>query len=189
MNDILAGELTPTSGMRSDGSPSALRVAHGVSAADFSDLLTRSQRVVEFFTENMNFIRWPAWQVSETPGGRVQASGAGPSVLGLMVECPEARKFMHVVGGWPNPDLQTFLRAQGDGTLRAWINGTPWGDPLTLSPERGEYVTDIDFEAGANFVVLCWEPATAESTLSLRFENKDRRPETTFAFPLEIATR
>ncbi|MGQ9904639.1 MAG: hypothetical protein ACUVRU_10030, partial [Anaerolineae bacterium] len=93
----------------------------------------------------------------------------------------EPRKFMQTIGGLPNPDLQTFLRLRGRRQARAWVNGAPWGE-VTLNPDAATYVSDIDFEAGSNCVVLSWTPADEGATLSLCFENKDRRSEATFAF-------
>jgi len=88
---------------------------------------------------------------------------------------------MQTLGGLPNPDLQTFLRLEGAGRVKAWVNGAPWAD-LSLQPGLPAYVSDIDFEAGVNCVLLAWQPNSPTDTLRLLFENKDHRPETTFAF-------
>jgi beta-galactosidase len=182
--DVLAGESTPTAGRASDGYPLTMRVARGLDEAALQELLALSKRRVEYCSDNMTFGQWHGWQVVETPQGVLaasQAPGQGPVVVGLQVRSPEPRKFMETVGGLPNPDLQTFLRLRGAGSVRAWVNGASWG-AAELTPESTAYIADIDFEAGVNLVVLVWEPAAPEATLELRFENKDRRPEITFAF-------
>jgi hypothetical protein len=65
--------------------------------------------------------------------------------------------------------------------LNGWSQGQERA-PLALNPASPTYVADIDFEAGSNFVVLRWTPATPDAVLALAFETKDRRPETLFRF-------
>jgi hypothetical protein len=103
-------------------------------------------------------------------------------IVGIEVFSPEPRKLMPTVGGLPNPNLQTSLHLSGSGQVRAWVNGALWGE-YDLPPGSSTYIADIDLEAGSNFVVLFWEPATPDAALAFRFEDKDRRPEVTFAFP------
>ena len=88
---------------------------------------------------------------------------------------------MKTIGGLPNPDLQTFLRLNGRGTLRAWVNNVPWG-VHRLNENGPTWVSDIDLEAGSNYVVLAWAPEAPDASLSMCFVNNDQRPETTFAF-------
>lgn len=179
--DVLDGDHTPDAGRQSEGYPTHLRMAR-VSDADLSEILSLARRRAESYAVNMPFREWRGWQKVEGSAGRFQApAGEGQVAIGMEVICPEPRKFMQTIGGLPNPDLQTFLRLSGTGRIRAWVNGVPWGD-VALVPDAIAYVTDIDFEAGSNFVVLAWTPTSQDATISLCFENKDRRPETTFAF-------
>lgn len=177
--DILAGESTPGVAAQSDGTPKQVLLSAGVDEAKLAEVISASKRRVEYCSENMLFRQWAGWVVTDTPEGSLASTG-GCRLIGLQVHTAEPRKFMQTVGGLPNPDLQTFLRVEGNGTLRAWINGAHWGD-YTLTPEKATYIADIDFEAGTNYVVLVWQ-AEGEASFSLRFENKDRRPETTFMF-------
>ncbi|MCS7060884.1 MAG: glycoside hydrolase family 2 TIM barrel-domain containing protein [Anaerolineae bacterium] len=179
--DVLAGECTPSVGRQSAGYPTHLRMAR-VSEHELAEILSLAKRRAESYAVNMPFREWRGWHTVEGAEGRFSApAGDGMVAIGLEVVCPEPRKFMQTIGGLPNPDLQTFLRLHGAGHMRAWVNGVLWGD-LALVPDRATYVTDIDFEAGSNFIVLTWEPEGDNPAVSLCFENKDRRPETTFAF-------
>jgi hypothetical protein len=120
----------------------------------------------------------------DTPGGRVAASdleGTGTVYVGLEVHSPESRKLVETVGGLPNPDLQTFLRLSGAGRARVWVNSKMWGE-AEISEEQPAEIADIDFEAGANLVLIEWDPGSFAASLGMRFENKDRRPEITFRF-------
>jgi beta-galactosidase len=182
--DVLAGDCTPTAGRESDGYPLKLRAARGVDEPALAEILSRSKRRAESYSGNLAFRQWERWQEIAVPQGCLDTSaltGSGDVVVGLEVTCPEPRKFMQTIGGLPNPDLQTFLRLQGRGAARVWVNAKPWGEHA-LNADGPTYVSDIDFEAGSNFVVLAWQPEATDGTLSLCFENKDRRPETTFAF-------
>jgi len=181
--DVAAGETTPVASRQSRGYPVTLRVARCDDDA-LQAILSLGKRRAESYAVNMPFREWSQWHTVPTPDGRLDAgsiAGAGMVVIGMETICPEPRKFMETLGGWPNPDLQTFLRTQGRGRLRAWINSTAWGS-IILSPDSPVYITDIDLEAGSNFVVLAWEPEGVAATLDLCFENKNRRPETTFQF-------
>ena len=179
--DVLAGERTPSAGRQSEGYPAQARMAR-VTPQELDEILSLGKRRAESYAVNMPFRQWRGWQMVEGAAGCFNApAGTGLVAIGLEVICPEPRKFMQTIGGLPNPDLQTFLRLSGSGHARAWVNGAPWGE-AALQPDSAAYVTDIDFEAGSNFVVLAWTPEGDGATLSLRFENKDRRPETTFAF-------
>jgi hypothetical protein len=180
--DVLAGATTPGA-QAGEGFPIEVRAASGLDDARFEELVGMSKRQIEHLGENFTFREWPGWKRVPTPGGKLRASDAGMGLvaIGLEVTSPEPRKFMQTVGGLPNPDLQTFLRMEGNGKVRVWINGVAWGS-FDL-PARGPvYAADIDLEAGANSVLLAWEPENEKADLSLRFENKDRRPETTFGF-------
>lgn len=179
--DILAGEHTPATGRQSEGYPDRLRMAR-MSESTLAEILSLAQRRAESYAVNMPFREWRGWQSVEGTAGRFRApDGVGLVAIGLEVICPEPRKFMQTIGGLPNPDLQTFLRLNGTGHVRTWINGVSWGQ-VTLDPASAVYVTDIDFEAGSNFVVLAWMPEAGDATIALRFENKDRRAESTFSF-------
>ncbi len=181
--DVLAGDATPTAGQASHGYPGWMRAAR-VDDAALQQVLSLGKRRAESYAVNMPYRQWPGWRTVETPDGRLDAAplaGEGIVAIGLEVQSPEPRKFMQTIGGLPNPDLQTFLRLQGAGRVRAWVNSVEWGN-TSLNAEGPTYVSDIDFEAGSNFVVLAWEPGAPGATLALCFENKDRRPETTFAF-------
>jgi hypothetical protein len=148
------------------------------------ELLELGKRRVEYCSDNATFRQWPGWQVIETPHGQLTGAcveGSGTLYIGMEIHCPEPRKFVETVGGLPNPDLQTFLRLHGAGRVRAWVNGRFWAEE-TVSEGKPGYVADIDFEAGANLVLLAWDPGRADATLKLAFENKDRQPEITFAF-------
>jgi hypothetical protein len=160
-----------------------MRAARADEAA-LQEILSLGKRRAESYAANMPYRQWRGWQLVASPGGRVEASavaGEGPIVVGLEVQSPAPRKFMQTIGGLPNPDLQTFLRLEGAGRVRAWVNGAAWGQ-AALAPGTSATISDIDFEAGSNFVVLAWEPGALGTALALRFENKDRQPETTFAF-------
>ena len=179
--DVLAGDRTPSAGRQSEGYPAQLRVAR-VDEAALQEILSLGKRRAESYAANMPFRQWHGWQTVDVIDGQLAApSGNGAVAIGMEVVCPEPRKFMQTIGGLPNPDLQTFLRLQGGGCVRAWVNSVAWGAPA-LNPGGATYVTDIDLEAGSNFVVLAWEPDGESATLSLCFQNKDRRAETTFAF-------
>ncbi len=180
--DVLAGERTPTAGKRSDGYPTTLRVARGLDAAALAGLVETATRRVEYCSDNMTFRNWPGWQSVEAPAGRVTAAavaGTGPIVIGLEVHSSEPRKFTETVGGLPNPDLQTSLALAGGGRIRAWINGADRGELVLAGAGR---IADIDFEAGANLVLLAWEPPAPDASLALRFEDRAGRPEITFKF-------
>ena len=182
--DILTGPSTPTSGRASEGFPTSVRAARALDDESLKELLSLSRRQVEHLGEAFTFREWPGWARIETPNGILSAPevpGDGLIVLGLAVSTPEPRKMMQTLGGLPNPDLQTFLRLEGAGRVKAWVNGAPWAD-LSLQPGLPAYVSDIDFEAGVNCVLLAWQPNSPTDTLRLLFENKDHRPETTFAF-------
>ncbi len=180
--DVLAGAMTPSAQV-GEGFPTEVRAAAGLDEAGVEELVGMSKRQVEHLGENFTFGGWPGWKRVQAPGGKLRAAEAGMGVVavGLEVTSPEPRKFMQTVGGLPNPDVQTFLRMEGRGKVRVWINGAAWGS-FDL-PARGPvYAADIDLEAGANSVLLAWEPDSERAELSLRFENKDRRAETTFGF-------
>jgi len=182
--DILAGEQTTASGHVSDGYPLEMHVARGVGPAALRELLALSRRRVEYCADNMTFREWPRWQIVQTPGGQLRQDalkGRGMVLMGMEVRCPEPRKLMQTIGGLPNPDLQTSLRLDGGGQVRAWVNGASWGD-YEVGPASSIYITDIDLEAGSNFVLLLWRPTTAETSLSFRFEDRGHAPETTFGF-------
>ncbi len=183
--DVLAGEGIAAAGRKSDGYPTSVRVAMGVSDGDFVDLLGKAKHKADTFDPtNVLFGGWPGWAGAESPLGEVTASvlpGEGPLTLGIVAMSPEPRKFMQTVGGLPNPDLQTFLRMRGEGNIRVWVNGVEWGS-YDLTGGAAVYVADIDFEAGANTVLMSWQPKSPEDRLTLAFENKDRHPETTFEF-------
>jgi hypothetical protein len=181
--DVLTGEGVPVPTAQGVGYPVMLRVAAGDAAA-LEEALSLGKRRAESYAVNMPFREWARWQTVPIPEGRLAAScvaGSGARLIGLEVVCPEPRKFMETIGGWPNPDLQTFLRLEGKGTVRAWINGAEWGQ-CGLKPDAAAYLTDIDLEAGSNFIVLLWEPVGEQAWCGLRFENKDRRVESTFGF-------
>jgi hypothetical protein len=101
--------------------------------------------------------------------------------VGFQVHSPGPRKAMRTLGGLPNPGLQTVLRLAGEGHVHLWINAREVG---RYDLKRGEAlrVPDIDLEVGANPVLLRWEAPAFNSTLSMRFENRDRQPEVTFSF-------
>ncbi len=182
---VLAGPCTPSSGRRSDGFPTAVRMAFDPQPETIAEVLAASRRQVEYCTDNVMFADWPGWQVIDTPGGtiiRADVRDRKAWLLGMVVNAPEPRKMMATVGGLPNPDLQTFLRLQGSGQVQVWVNGNPWGE-YALEEASATYVADIDFEMGDNFVVLHWEPDTPNAELRYCFVSKDRRPEITFAFP------
>ncbi len=179
--DVLAGDCTPSAGRQSEGYPPQARMAR-VTPQQLDEILSLGKRRAESYAVNVPFRQWAGWQRVEGAAGCFNApAGVGMVAVGLEVICPEPRKFMQTIGGLPNPDLQTFLHLRGSRQVRAWVNGVSWGE-VTLHPEAATYVTDIDLEAGSNFVVLAWTPEGEGATLSLCFENKDRRPETTFAF-------
>jgi len=181
--DVLSAHGASAPEPQGVGYPGSLRVAAGDAEA-LDEVLSLGKRRAESYAANMPFREWARWQAIPIPEGRLTATcvgGDGARVIGMEVNCPEPRKFMETIGGLPNPDLQTFLRLQGGGTVRAWVNGVEWGR-CELKPDTAAYIADIDFEAGANFVVLLWEPAGETTWCSLRFENKDRRAETTFGF-------
>ena len=184
-SDILSGEQTPTSGCVSEGYPLKVRVARGLEQHALEELLALSKRRVEYCSDNAAFREWPGWRLIDTPEGRLGAAGVegeGMVIVGIEVFSPEPRKLMPTVGGLPNPNLQTSLHLSGSGQVRAWVNGALWGE-YDLPPGSSIYIADIDLEAGSNFVVLFWEPTTPDAALAFRFEDKDRRPEVTFAFP------
>jgi hypothetical protein len=179
--DVLAGTMTPGE-QAGEGFPVEVRAA-STDEAGLEELVGMSKRQIEHLGENFTFREWPGWKRVPAPGGKLSAQEAGTGLvaIGLEVTSPEPRKFMQTVGGLPNPDLQTFLRMEGRGKVRVWIDGAAWGS-FDL-PARGPVcAADIDLEAGANSVLLAWEPDSEKAELSLRFENKDRRPETTFGF-------
>lgn len=183
-SDILAGDCVPASGKASDGFPVRMRTAPMTDQAVLDEVLGFSHRHTESYSGNAVFHGWPHWQMIDTPDGTLNAAtmpGTGTIIIGMDVGSPEPRKFMETIGGLPNPDLQTFLRLRGAGRIRAWVNTVPWGD-ITIAPGETGYIPDIDFETGSNFVILSWEPSGEDATLSLCFENKDRRPEMTFNF-------
>ncbi len=190
--DILAGAHTPTAGRRSDGYPLTLRVAGDLSPAAFGELLELSQRRVEYCSDNMTFRNWAGWTSVATPAGRLPADaleGATVVTLGLEVHSSAPRKLAETVGGLPNPDLQTTLAVRGHGTVALWVNAAYHGcqdlgprDVAVDARPSDAVFTDIDFEAGANLVVLSWTPGDVCASLELRFENKDRQPEITFEF-------
>ena len=182
--DVLAGATTSTAGCRSEGFPTTMRVTRGASEEQLTKLISLCKLHTESYANNEAFLYWPDWQNIETPEGTLHATdiaGEGAIIIGLEVICPQPRKFMETVGGLPNPDLQTFLRLLGDGKVQAWVNETSWNTASVQAQQAG-YITDIDFENGSNFMILKWQPAASDSSLSLLFENKDRRPEVTFAF-------
>jgi hypothetical protein len=183
-SDVLAGDATPAQGGAGTGSPAELRVACLESEALLSEALALAKRRAESYAVNMPFREWPRWRKVACPGGLLRAAalpGSGPLLLGMEVSTPVPRKFTETLGGLPNPDLQTFIRLQGAGTVQAWINGVE--QPCqTLNAGAPTYLADLDFEAGSNFVLLAWTPAAPDGELALLFENKDRRPETQFRF-------
>lgn len=191
--DVLAGEHTPTVGKRSDGYPLTVRAAADLSPAAFAELLELSQRRVEYCSDNMTFRNWPGWTAVPAEDGALPAASlpdATVLTVGLEVHSPGPRKLTETVGGLPNPDLQTALAVRGYGSVALWINAAyhgcrelTTGDGTSGDAARGAAIfTDIDFEAGANLVVLAWTPGDAPGYLGLRFENKDRQPEITFEF-------
>lgn len=182
--DILAGTSTPSTGLASEGFPTSARATRLAGDATLDELISISRRQVEHLGEAFTFREWPGWDRIETPDGLLSAEkvpGSGRIAIGLAVRAREARKLMQTLGGLPNPDLQTFLRLEGSGNVKAWVNGVPWAE-LSLQPGVPGYVSDIDFEAGVNCVLVVWRPDSPAATLRLLFENKDRRRETTFAF-------
>jgi hypothetical protein len=183
-SDVLAGEHTPVAGKHSDGYPEEMRIVRGIDRETLAELLQLSGRQVEYCSDNATFRLWPRWDLVRTPGGRVAASdvqGSGTIYVGLEVHSPEPRKLVETVGGLPNPDLQTFLRLSGTGRARVWVNSKLWGED-EISEDQPAEIADIDLEAGANLVLVEWEPGCSAASLGLRFENKDRRPEITFRF-------
>jgi hypothetical protein len=182
--DIVAGGCTPTTGHVSEGYPTSVRVARGLGGRTLEELLALSKRRVEYCSDNVAFGTWPGWQIVQTPRGRLRVAdlpGEQEIALGVEVRSPEPRKLMQTVGGLPSPDLQTTLRLQGQGRVRTWVNGRPLG-AYELAWDAATYVPDIDLEAGANLLVLVWEPGTTDADLELRFENREHKPEGTFAF-------
>jgi hypothetical protein len=188
-SDILAGPEgasdtdTPTKGLASDGYPVRMQVARDDGQA-LADVLPLAARCVEYCSDNMTFHAWAGWREVATPEGRLGANvvaGRGPLLVGLQVHSPGPRKAMRTLGGLPNPALQTVLRLAGEGNVRLWVNGHQVGS-YTLAAGEVTRVPDIDLEAGANPVLLSWEPASPSSTLGLVFEDRDRQPEITFAF-------
>ncbi|OGV75289.1 MAG: hypothetical protein A3K19_00405 [Lentisphaerae bacterium RIFOXYB12_FULL_65_16] len=182
--DILAGDTTPTAGCVSTGAPTELRTARVDGDATRQEILALAKRRAESYAVNMPFRQWPTWQKIPTPDGQFCAAdlpGSGPILIGMEVSSPTPRKFMETLGGLPSPDLQTFLKLEGRGSVRAWINGAESASQ-PLNADAPTYISDIDFEAGSNFVVLEWTPDAANAALALCFENKDRRPETQFKF-------
>ena len=183
-SDVLAGECVVASGKASDGYPVRMRTVRAAEAGVLEEVLAFSKRHTESYSGNALFHGWPHWTVVDAPGGQVaacQVPGKGPVVIGLDIGSPGPRRIMETIGGLPNPDLQTFLRLRGSGRVRAWINTKLWAD-LVVESGQTAYVPDIDFEAGSNFVVLEWTPASGEASLALLFENKNRMPELTFSF-------
>lgn len=179
----LSGDATPTAGRLSAGHPDTMRAAR-LTPDERREALSLAKRRAESYAVNMPFREWSRWTAAATPGGRLSAAslpGTGDIVIGMEVVCSEPRKFMETLGGLPNPDLQTFLRLDGAGAVTAWINGREWGR-AALDGTKPAYIADIDLEAGSNFVVLSWAPASPGDALGLCFENKDRRPETAFSF-------
>jgi len=185
--DILDGDTTPTSGRRSDGYPQSVLVAVDLDDGSIETLRQASERQVEYCSDNATFLQQPHWQRAGTPDGQLTVtapSGGGTApgrvVIGLQVSTPTARKLTSTLGGLPNPDLQTHLALTGAGSVQAWINGAAW-PRATLEDGQGR-IADIDLEAGANSVLLVWEPADRHSTLGLRFVDKHGDPEITYAF-------
>ncbi len=182
-SDILDGDTTPTSGRRSDGYPLSVLVAVDLDDDAVELLRQASERQVEYCSDNATFLQQSQWQRMDTPDGQLAASAAKPArrvVIGFQVSAPTARKLTSTLGGLPNPDLQTHLALTGGGSVQAWINGAAW-PRVTLEDSQGR-IADIDLEAGANSVLLVWEPPTGGGTLGLRFVDKHGDPEITFAF-------
>jgi hypothetical protein len=182
-SDILAGEVTSIANKRSDGYPTAMHVVRGLDAATLSELVTLTNRQVEYCGDNMIFRSWPGWTTVETPDGRLRAStmqGVGTIYIGLEVHSPKPRKVMETLGGLPGPDLQTYLHLEGVGCVRAWINGAHQEEEILFQdrPVR----RPIDLEAGANLILLAWDPGSNDAVLGMRFEDKNGRAEITFLF-------
>ena len=184
--DILDGDTTPTSGRRSDGYPQHVLLAPDLDGAAIEVLRQASERQVEYCSDNATFLQQSHWRRADTPDGQLTArvpsddGSPGRVVIGFQVSVPTARKLTSTLGGLPNPDLQTHLALTGGGSLQAWINGAAW-PRATLEEGRGR-IADIDLEAGANSVLLVWQPPTDGGALGLCFVDKHGAPEITFAF-------
>ena len=182
--DVLAGDSTPAGAKASDGYPESVLLAEISSDSDLQDILSKSHHHVESYAANTAFREWSGWKAADSPEGTLTCPDhvAGKRLLiGLQVATPEPRKFLETVGGLPNPDLQTFLEVQGTASIRAWVNAVEWGR-MRCDPDKPAVVSDIDLEAGTNFVLLLWEDPAAGAELKLAFQNRNREPEVTFAF-------
>ncbi len=183
-SDILAGERTSTANRRSDGYPTVMHVARGLDETALADLVDLTNRQVEYCGDNLVFRSWPGWTTVETPGGRLEASevaGAGPLYIGLEIHSPEPRKRLQTVGEIHDSDPRSFLRLRGTGQVRVWINGA-FHDQAILVQEQPVRLQGFDLEAGANLVLLAWEPGADDAILEMRFADEKGRPEVTLLF-------
>jgi hypothetical protein len=179
--NILAGDCVPMSATLGKGFPEAVHITRDISHANLNELLIRAKHKSDTFDgANVLYTSWSGWFDAATPDGLIHADEPGSILLGFVAMSPESRKFCQTVGGLPNPDLQTFMRLSGSGSVKTWVNGVLWSE-LTLDEGVFSYVSDIDFEAGANAVTMLWTSGKS-GDLSLLFENKDRRVETSFQF-------
>jgi len=179
--NILAGDCVPMSATLGKGFPETVHITSDISEQNLDELLTRAKHKSDTFDgANVLYTSWTGWTDADSAGGSLNVEEPGSILVGFVAMSPESRKFCQTVGGLPNPDLQTFMRLSGLGTVKTWVNGVLWSE-LMLDEGGFSYVSDIDFEAGANAITMLWtcgEPGN----LSLQFENKDRRVETSFQF-------
>ncbi|MCS7222702.1 MAG: glycoside hydrolase family 2 TIM barrel-domain containing protein [Anaerolineae bacterium] len=183
-SDILAGERTSTAHRRSDGYPRVMRVARGLDEVTLADLVDLTNRQVEYCSDNVVFRSWPGWTTIETPDGRLAASavaGVGAIYIGLEVHSSEPRKRLQTIGETPHPDLRSFLRLRGAGHVRVWANGA-FHDQGDLVQDQAVRLQSFDLEAGANLVLLAWEPEADDAVLEMRFEDGKGQPEVMFLF-------
>ncbi len=176
---LLDGDCVPASG-RSKGFPTAVhRVAAPASPHRWAEFVECTVFANERMP-NRPILRAAAWQRIESAEGCFAGAGTEPVCLYHIIQSGVARKNLEQDIGVPNPEALTFLDLAGDGTVEVVVNGKSH-DAVTLA-EGAATVSDIALEAGFNHVLLRWTPATAGATLTTRWRNIMRRPETSFAF-------
>lgn len=176
---LLAGDCVPESG-KSRGYPTACHIYRG--SADQA-LMDRFVECTIFANERMPsrpILKTALWEREENAEGTFAAGEQASVFFYYIIQSGIARKNVDQDIGVPNPEALTFLDLLGDGTVQTVVNGVVH-DKVNLSRGEGT-VPDIGLEAGFNHVLIAWEPAAADSRLSMRWRNIMRQPETAFAF-------
>jgi hypothetical protein len=177
---LFEGEKVTFGAQKSNGYPDSIRIIINPDKELLNRIIAKGNpgETSERFV-NQGLIEGFLWKTVKTPGGELHLpGGCNEAIIQYELKPGRPRKLQEVIGGWPDPSLQTLLDLFGKGEATLFVNGAEY---KSINPDGSKAnIPDISLNQNWNSILIRFIPETPD--LKMLWRNRQNNPEVEFLF-------